>query len=396
MTPTAPSLLSTSVLPDDAEKATLVGRAWNPLVGGPIVILVRGGLAFDITAEHSTMSALIDAVAEGRFVLPDAGIAPFAAFDDLVANTDETRRDDARPWLLSPIDLQAVKAAGVTFAVSMLERVIEERAGGSADAAAGIREVVLTALGGSLTSLVPGSAAAQRLKKALQEEGVWSQYLEVGIGPDAEIFTKAQTLSTVGTGMSAGIHSGSEWNNPEPEVAVVVSSDGQVVGATLANDVNLRDFEGRSALLLSKAKDNNASAAVGPLIRLFDEGFGLADVEQLEVTLRIEGAEGFELTATSSQAESSRTVRALVEQLMGAHHQYPDGAVLLLGTMFAPTQDRFHEGGGFTHRPDDIVRISTPRLGALVNRIRHSEDCPPWTFGMRALMENLARRGLLR
>ena len=157
----------------------------------------------------------------------------------------------------------------MTFATSMLERVIEEKARGNPAAASAIRTEIQSLIGDDLSQLKPGSAQAMALKQVLIAQGAWSQYLEVGIGPDAEIFTKAPVLAAVGCGDDAGLHPASQWNNPEPEVVLAINSRGEVVGATLGNDVNLRDVEGRSALLLGKAKDNNASASVGPFIRLY-------------------------------------------------------------------------------------------------------------------------------
>jgi len=313
----------------------------------------------------------------------------------LLANAAVATRDTSKPWLLAPIDLQAVKASGVTFVASMLERVIEEQARGDAAKAESVRTAITAVIGNNLSSVVPGSEAAAKLKEVLLAQGVWSQYLEVGIGPDAEIFTKAQPLSSVGLGDEVGIHPKSVWNNPEPEVVLAINSRGQVVGATLGNDVNLRDFEGRSALLLGKAKDNNASCAVGPFIRLFDANFSIDDVRRAELTMRVDGTEGFTLQGSSSMSMISRDPLELVQHAIGPNHQYPDGLVLFLGTMFAPTQDRFGPGQGFTHQVADVVTIATPRLGALVNTVNFTDKIAPWTFGLTALIKNLAKRQLI-
>ena len=382
------------VLPADAAGGAFAGRAFVPHVGGPSVIAVRGEEVVDLARAFPTMRDLCEAK-DPAAALRGADGASLGRLDDIAANTPPDTRDASKPWLLAPIDLQAVKAAGVTFAVSMLERVIEERARGNPDAAAEIRREVTRLVGDDLQKLKPGSAQAMALKDVLVAQGAWSQYLEVGIGPDAEIFTKTTPMASVGTGMDAGLHPKSTWNNPEPEVVIVIASDGRIVGATLGNDVNLRDFEGRSALLLSKAKDNNASCAIGPFVRFFDQSFSLDDVRRTTVELTVEGPDGFRLTGSSSIAKISRDPEDLVEAMMGRVHQYPDGAVLFLGTMFAPTEDRDAPGQGFTHKVGDVVTISAPNLGRLVNRMRHSDDCEPWTFGAGALMRNLAKRGLI-
>ena len=382
------------VLPADAAGGAFAGRAFVPHVGGPSVIAVRGEEVVDLSRAFPTMRDLCEAK-DPAAALRRADGASLGRLDDIAANTPPDTRDASKPWLLAPIDLQAVKAAGVTFAVSMLERVIEERARGNPDAAAEIRREVTRLVGDDLQKLKPGSAQAMALKDVLVAQGAWSQYLEVGIGPDAEIFTKTTPMASVGTGMDAGLHPKSTWNNPEPEVVIVIASDGRIVGATLGNDVNLRDFEGRSALLLSKAKDNNASCAIGPFVRFFDQSFSLDDVRRTTVELTVEGPDGFRLTGSSSIAKISRDPEDLVEAMMGRVHQYPDGAVLFLGTMFAPTEDRDAPGQGFTHKVGDVVTISAPNLGRLVNRMRHSNDCEPWTFGTGALMRNLAKRGLI-
>lgn len=372
--------LAAGMLPDDVAQATLAGRLQLP--AGPTPVLIRGGLVEDMSAVAPTMSDLLDH-------------HDIASLDGRVLFSVEKLLEPATaPLLLSPIDLQVVKAAGVTFAISAIERVIEERARGDAEAAAGIRDKLELRIGGAIRSVVPGTPDAARLKEALIEDGLWSQYLEVAIGPDAEIFTKTALLASVGWGAEIGVRSDSTWNNPEPEIVLAVDSRGRAVGATLGNDVNLRDFEGRSALLLSKAKDNNASCAIGPFIRLFDRHFTMDAVRDARVELVVEGRDDFRLEGGSSMAQISRDPEELVRQALSEHH-YPDGFVLFLGTLFAPVQDRDEPGRGFTHKEGDVVRISTPKLGALVNRVTTSKAAPPWTFGVRALMRNLAGRGLL-
>jgi fumarylacetoacetate (FAA) hydrolase family protein len=381
-------------LPQDGAAGALAGRVWRPSAGGPSVVAIRADGVFDISQSFPTMRDLCE-TAEPAAALRAATGENLGPLDMILANTPAETRNANAPWLLSPIDLQAVKAAGVTFAVSMLERVIEERARGDLAAAAVLRGEVQTLIGDDLAALKPGSEAATKLKQVLIAQGAWSQYLEVGIGPDAEIFTKCQPMSAIGTGVDAGVHPGSSWNNPEPEIVLVVTSRGTVVGATLGNDVNLRDVEGRSALLLSKAKDNNASAAVGPFLRFFDDGFSLDDIRQTVVTLTVEGEDNFRLEGSSSMAKISRDPADLAGQLLNAHHAFPDGAVLYLGTMFAPIEDRDAPGKGFTHKTGDIVTIACPLLGRLVNRIRPTDQCERWSFGAGALMRNLAARELI-
>jgi len=384
------------VLPDDGLQGTLVGRVWAPsgAVPGPAIVALQPEGVFDLSAHYPTMSTLLDILAPAEAARTATG-QYLCSVDDLLANSLPGARDTTRPWLLAPCDLQVVKAAGVTFAASLIERVIEEQARGDATRAQGLRSQVIGLIGENLADIRPGSPEAMRLKALLQDKGLWSQYLEVGIGPDAEVFTKAPVLASVGCGDDIGIRSDSAWNNPEPEVVLAVNSRGQIVGATLGNDVNLRDIEGRSALLLGKAKDNNASCALGPFIRLFDGSFGLEQVRNETVHLRVAGADGFELRGINTMASISRDPTDLVAQTLAAH-QYPDGFMLFMGTLFAPIEDRDQPGGGFTHHLGDLVSIQSAWLGGLHNRVAHSEAAPPWRFGLRAFMANLAQRGLLQ
>jgi fumarylacetoacetate (FAA) hydrolase family protein len=397
--------LDEHTLPTDWPSGTYGLRAEMPAeppaMPGPAVIAFHDGAAFDMTPAFATASAWLnsdDPIAaihrDGVPIAFDLGAA--------LANTPHHARDPRQPWLLAPIDLQAVKACGVTYVRSMLERVIEERCRGDATQAAAVRAEVRAILGqgdaaaggDALADIRPGSAEALRLKAALMAKGWWSQYLEVGIGPDAEIFTKCQPLAAVGTGALVGVHPASQWSNPEPEAVLAINASGRILGAMLGNDVNLRDVEGRSALLLSRAKDNTASCALGPMLRLFDADFTLEDVRAATLRLTIEGRDGFGLAEEGAVGAISRDPAELVGQLISPHHQYPDGAVLFLGTPFSPAKDRGAPGQGFTHRPGDLVRIASPRLGALVNEVARTDDCPPWRFGVTALMTSLMRRGI--
>ncbi|CAG0961794.1 hypothetical protein BURK1_00753 [Burkholderiales bacterium] len=382
-------------LPRDAAHATLIGRAWLPDASGPSPVAVRDGGVFDLSPVAATVSEILNLADPVGAVRSAQRLARIGSASDLLANSDEAARDATRPWLLAPCDLQAIKAAGVTFVSSMLERVIEEQARGDPAKAETVRRAIVGIIGDNLSAVKPGSPEAARVKEALIAQGAWSQYLEVGIGPDAEVFTKSQPMSAVGTGADIGIHPKSAWNNPEPEIVLAVAADGRVVGATLGNDVNLRDFEGRSALLLGKAKDNTGSCAIGPFVRLFDERYSIDDVRRADLALRVEGPDGFVLDGASPMGRISRDPLDLASQAIGANHQYPDGFVLFLGTMFAPIQDRHGPGQGFTHVVGDVVTVSTPTLGALVNRVRTSDTVARWTMGAGALMRNLARRGLL-
>lgn len=373
------------------ESGTFVGRLHDPEVGGPCVVALRGDELVDITAHGPTISALLERADAGEVVRS----APGRRWPvDSVVDASLAHRTD-EPHLLAPVDLQVLKAAGVTFVRSLLERVVEEAARGVPGQAERSRESVLGGAGGHLADVVPGSPAAQRLREELAAQGLWSQYLEVGIGPDPEIFTKAPVLSAVGHGAHVGVRARSRWSNPEPEVVLVASSQGRAVGATLGNDVNLRDFEGRSALLLGAAKDNNASCVLGPFVRLLDGDFTLDHVRSLQVQLEVRGVDGFVLDEVSSMAQISRDLDDLLAAACGAHHQYPDGFVLFTGTMFVPVADRDAPGEGFTHHRGDRVTISCSELGVLSNTVTTAEEAPPWTYGITRLMDNLARRDLL-
>jgi fumarylacetoacetate (FAA) hydrolase family protein len=373
---------------DASQTGSFAGRIWRDGVG-PCVVTVHSGRITDITSKRfPTMRDLCETVDAATLLAAMPG-------EDLCSVEELLLGRSADVKLLAPIDLQAIKAAGVTFASSMLERVIEEKARGDASLADAIRADIMRLIGDDLSKLVPGSAEAMALKQSLIEKKSWSQYLEVGIGPDPEIFTKSQVMSAVGFGADVGIHPMSSWNNPEPEAVIVSNSRGQLVGATLGNDVNLRDVEGRSALLLSKAKDNNASCALGPFIRFFDDTFNIEDVKAMDITLEVEHEDGFHLKGASNMRKISRSPESLAKATLNRHHQYPDGFVLFCGTVFAPTQDRGEKGQGFTHKHGDHVSVANPKLGVLFNTVSSTDQCSPWEFGASHLMRNLAGRGLL-
>jgi fumarylacetoacetate (FAA) hydrolase family protein len=382
-------------LPEDGFAGTLIARVWLPAERGPSVALVTPDGVFDISRAFPTVARLLDEAEPARAAQAATRGARLGDVRALMQNSVAARRDAAQPWLLAPVDLQAVKAAGVTFASSLLERVVEEQARGDPGRAEATRAALVEEIGADLGAVKPGSESAERLKASLIKRGLWSQYLEVGIGPDAEVFTKCPPMAAVGFGAEIGIHAKSSWNNPEPELVVAVNSRGELVGATLGNDVNLRDVEGRSALLLGKAKDNNGSCALGPFLRLCDSSFTVEDLRTADIDVTVAGDDGFKTGGRNSMRMISRDVLDLVGQTIGAHHQYPDGFVLFMGTMFAPTDDRGAPGEGFTHKIGDVVTIRSAKLGALVNRVNHSHRIPPWSFGARALMENLAARRLL-
>lgn len=389
------SIAPSACLPRDLDDALLIGRVWRAApVDGPSVVAVRRGEVFDITSSAPTTADLFDR-ADLLDIARNAPGESLGRVETLIEGALKGASSSA-VQLLAPCDVQAIKACGVTFAVSLLERVIEEQAGGDASKAEEVRATIHKLIGADLSQIKPGSEAAAALKAELERRGAWSQYMEVGIGPDAEVFTKSQPMSSVGFGASVGLHPMSDWNNPEPEIVLAVNARGEIVGATLGNDVNLRDIEGRSALLLGKAKDNNGSCAIGPFVRLFDEHFTLDTVRESSVSLEIAGTDGFVLDGVSHMREISRDPADLVGQTHGAHHQYPDGFMLFLGTMFSPIKDRDAPGGGFTHHAGDVVTIATPAIGALVNPVAQSTEIPAWDFGVRALYASLARRGLLK
>ena len=393
------ALSSDIVLPEDGFRGMLIGRVWLPGTNGspagPSVVVVAKHGVYDITTSYPISADLMNTDKPVMAAANADGAVRIGGIEELLLNSDPDKRDPAKPHFLAPIDLQSIKACGVTFLDSLLERLIEEVAKGDSANADAIRETIGKEIGGDLHGIRPGSEEAELLKKSLKERDLWSPYLEVGIGPDAEIFTKAQPMSAVGIGAEIGVLESSTWNNPEPEAVLIVNARGEIVGATLGNDVNLRDMEGRSALLLNRAKDNNGSCAIGPFIRLFDQTFSLSDLKGVEIELAVEGDDEFSLVGNSNIGMMSRDPEDLVAQTINQNHQYPDGLALMTGTMFAPTKDRGEPGKGFTHHLGDAVMIFSPPLGALVNRVNYCDKIPPWEFGAAALLQNLSARKLI-
>ena len=395
-----------SIIPDNGAVGTWIGRAWVPAsldkhgIAGPHVILVKNGQVHSMQDKVSTVSELIEFESPAQWIDEQSELPLLCSLAELEQNSlyfthEESMSESSTARLLAPNDLMAVKACGVTFIKSLLERVVEEKAGGDPRRAEQLRQKIISALGENLSEVKPGSPETEALKKELIQEGIWSQYLEVGLGKDAEVFTKHQVLASVSFGHQIGVLSESHWNNPAPEVVLAVSSKGNIVGATLGNDVNLRDYEGRSALLLGEAKDQNGSCSIGPFIRLFDDSFTLEDVKNCEIELSICGSDGFNISGKNKMSEISRSPEELVAQAIGKNHQYPDGLVLFLGTMFAPTEDRNNNGEGFTHHLGDKVEISTPLLGKLVNWVNHCHKIPQWDYGIRDLFKFLQQKSML-
>jgi len=384
-------------LPDECREGTWLGRAWLPAsfapsnIAGPHVITVRDGQVIELSdcfdsiadiTRHPTPTAAVQN-ATGVSICSLNTLLENSLFYKLPADI----RKSQQPSLLAPNDIQAIKACGVTFVASLIERVIEEKALGNPSKAEEIRAVVHAAIGDNLKDIEPGSPQTEILKAKLIAQGIWSAYLEVGIGPDVEVFTKSQPMSAIPCGSQLGVLETSQWNNPEPEVAFLVSPQGSFLGAALANDVNLRDYEGRSSLLLGKAKDQNGSCPIGPMFRLFDDSYSLDDAANTEVNLSIVGEDGFCSTGENRMSEISRSVDSIIKQVCNGSHQYPDGIAIMLGTMFAPTEDRGEEGMGFTHKVGDRVEISSPKLGKLVNWVNYCHEIPEWSYGIADFVE---------
>jgi len=386
-----PKLTAAQVLPSDGYAGTLVGRALFPGVfPGPCVVAIREDGVHNISGTVPTMAQLLNApnpLATLQRALRNC--VYLGPLESLLENSTPSTHDPLKPYLLTPIDLQAVKAVGLTFVNGLLQRFADDN-GGAATVAK-----MEKAAGVALGKILPGSEEAARLRTALMEDGLWNDTLEVGFGPDVELFTKAQPLSAVGTGAEIAVLPTSKQTFAEPEVVLMLNADGKICGATLGCDMTARDVEARSLLLLGRAKDQNATCAVGPFIRLFDQTFSLPNVQGMNLTYAFEGADDAVFTDTGSMDQIGRGLITLARQVVNEHHGYPDGVALFTGCMFKAPSSRGASDTPFTHQVGDVVIIKASPLGTLINRVNTTDKVRPWSFGMSDLMANLANRQLL-
>jgi len=363
------------ILPPKWEKGTFFGRAMVPGVGASVVALNSHGNLIDITPFVVASSVLcnnprmLEVLREAREHGENIG-----GIGEVLANTN--RSDNQVPYFLAPIDFQAAVGAGVTYINSWLERVVSAH-----PKLPDLRAQLIAIIGGDNLVVKPGSDTAQKVMEFLESMGIDDDYTKPAFGTHAEIFDKAMSCDAVGPGHISMRTDAPKRGAPptavgsESELILIVNKNAKIVGYTVGNDFSAGGFENASHLYLPKAKHYDGSAGMSPLVRVPDESFTAENATSLNITLFVEGRDGFVLRAARkegqvgllspgrsySTGEISRPHTELADQALAVNrHEF--GRAVYCGAGYIPTMNRedperptkFNE---FTHRPGDTVSI---------------------------------------